>query len=1018
MLLKETPKRTLSNILTLRLLIPVLNYITAELKDKLAEYMKIVTGTPEKEAIDGKNVPILLSGPSRFRLPSGALYAKKYFNIEAKRHAQEMVNDILNEFKNILKQVAWMDDKTRKNALAKADTITSYIGYPDELLDDDKVEKYYEPLNESVDNYLLAVTQFLLFIANYYNKKLREPINKTDWIEHAYPTIVDGFHSRTENNIQLPAGILQDIFYSDDRPRYMNYGAIGYTIGHEITHGFDDIGRHYDKDGNLNDWWDDNTQKTFLKKAQCIIEQYGNYTVPEINANLNGIRTPNWLKQRTNTEKRWILLTITSSALVLGLLITLGVVIQKNAVNDLNDICMTPGCIGAAAKALSYMDTTADPCKDFYQFACGGFDKNTLIPEDKTSISAAHYIVDEIRIKLKDIISNELKPDNTKPYRLLKKFYDLCMNTTAIEEDGLSTIKKILQNLGGWPVLEGANWNEADFDWKNHTYQSRKIGFSFGTFIGIGIGPDFKNSTRRTIFIGEPTLGFSREYLMKGMSNTVIKAYYDLIVEVAIIFGARRSSAETEMRQCVEFQMEWAQIVSPKEEQRNATALYNPMTIEDLQKQYPFINWLEHISNVLDIPDIKIGYDEVVSVSVPKYFTKLEILLKETSKRTLSNILTLRLLIPVLNYLTEELRDKLAEYMKIVTGIPAKQARWKECTDFATSTIRLPSGALYARKYFKIEVKRQAQEMVNDILNEFKNILKQVDWMNDETRKNALAKADTITSYIGYPEELLHDEKVEKYYEPINESVDHYLLAVKEFSLFIADYYNKKLREPIDKTDWIEHSFPTLVNAFYSRSENSIQFAAGILQDVFYSNDRPRYMNYGAIGYTIGHEITHGFDDIGRQYDKDGNVNNWWDDNTQEAFLKKAQCIIEQYGNYTVLEIDANLNGISTQGENIADNGGIIEAYLAYLNFVKRNGPEQKLPGLPYTPLQMFWVSAAHNWCIKYRKEVLELQVTMGYHSPGRYRILVPFGNSDFFGKDYNCPLGSEMNPVHKCKVW
>ncbi|KAF5280973.1 hypothetical protein FQR65_LT14897 [Abscondita terminalis] len=728
--------------------------------------------------------------------------------------------------------------------------------------------------------------------------------------------------------------------------------------------------------------------------------------------------TPTWLKQRTNSEKHWILLTIISGALVLGLLIALCVVIHKNAQNDLDEICMTPGCVQAAAKALSYMDTTVDPCKDFYQFACGGFEKNTLIPEDKTSISTFHSIADVVRDKLKDIISSELKPNDTKPYRLLKKFYDLCMNTTAIEEDGLTTIKQILKNLGGWPVIEGASWNEANFDWKNYTYRSRKMGFSFGTFIGIGIGSDFKNSTRRTIFLGEPSVGFSREYLIKGMNNTLVKAYFEFIVDVAVIFGAKRASAEMELKQCVEFQIEWAKIVLPKEEKRNATALYNPMTIDELQNRFPFIDWLEYIRNVLDIPDIEIGYDEVVSVSVPNYFTKLEALLRKTSKRTLSNVLMVRLVRPVLNYLTEELRDRLTKFNKIVMGKSERESRWKECTDFATGTFYLPSGALYAKRYFNIEAKHHAEEMVNDILNEFKNILKQVDWMDDETRKNALAKADTITPYIAYPEELLDDKKVEKYYELVDESVDHYLLAVKEFSLFTADYYNKKLREPINKTEWIEHAFPTVVNAFYSASENSIQFPAGILQDVFYSENRPRYMNYGAIGYVIGHEITHGFDDQGRQYDKDGNLNNWWDDNTQEAFLKKSQCIIEQYGNYTVPEVDANLNGINTQGENIADNGGIIEAYLGYLNFVKRNGQEKKLPGLPYTPLQMFWVSAAHNWCTKYRKEILEVQVTTGFHSPGRYRVLGPFGNTEFFGKDYNCPLGSKMNPVHKCKVW
>ncbi|KAK4879925.1 hypothetical protein RN001_008071 [Aquatica leii] len=728
-------------------------------------------------------------------------------------------------------------------------------------------------------------------------------------------------------------------------------------------------------------------------------------------------RIPKWLKERTNSEKHYMVIAIVLGILALGLLIALCVVLHKTIQDDTDDICMSPGCVQAAAKTLSYMDTEANPCEDFYQFACGAFEKNTLIPEDKNSISTFHNIGDQVREQLKDIISN-LKPNDTKPNRLIKKFYNLCMNTTAIEEDGLKTVKTVLRDLGGWPLLEGANWNEATFDWKRTVYKCRKLGFSHSYFLYVGIETDYKNSTKRTISVGEGGLGLTREYLIKGFEDKLVKAYYKYMVDVAVIFGANRGSAEKELKETLEFQMELAKITLPKEKKRNATALYNPMTIDDLQNQFPYLNWLEYIQHVLDIPDIDIGYDEVVIVSVPQYFSSLEELLRKTPKRVLSNLIMIRSVLASINYLTEELRNKQTEYIKTISGKSEREPRWKECTDFASGVFYLASGALYAKKYFNIEAKHHAEEMVNNILTEFKEILNNVDWMDEKTKQNAIEKANTIVAYIGYPEELLDEKKVEKFYDPVDESANHYLLGIRDFSLFMTDYYHKKLRQPINKTEWIEHAFPTIVNAFYSSSENSIQFPAAILQGVFYSDDRPRYMNYGAIGYVIGHEITHGFDDQGRQYDKDGNLNNWWDEATKEAFLKKAQCIIEQYGNYTVPEINANLNGVNTQGENIADNGGILEAYRAYNNWVKRNGPEQQLPGLPYTQLQMFWISAAQTWCVKTRKEVLDLQVTTGYHSPGRFRVLGPFGNTESFGNDFNCPLGSKMNPVDKCKVW
>ncbi|KAG5889087.1 hypothetical protein JTB14_004931 [Gonioctena quinquepunctata] len=308
--------------------------------------------------------------------------------------------------------------------------------------------------------------------------------------------------------------------------------------------------------------------------------------------------------------------------------------------------------------------------------------------------------------------------------------------------------------------------------------------------------------------------------------------------------------------------------------------------------------------------------------------------------------------------------------------------------------------------------------MVDDIRAEFEDILKSVEWMDDETRMNAIDKARSMTSHIAYPDELLDNRKLEEFYDGLELDPNQYMRSILNVTLFGTRFSFKRLRQAVNKTDWVTHGRPAVVNAFYSSIENSIQFPAGILQGVFFSDDRPRYMNYGAIGFVIGHEITHGFDDQGRQFDKDGNLVNWWQESTKTAFVEKAQCIIDQYGNYSVPDLKLNLNGINTQGENIADNGGLKESYLAYQNWVQRNGEEPKLPGLKYTPNQMFWVSAANTWCSVYRSESLKLRILTGYHSPGEFRVLGPLSNSEYFYKDFNCPEGSKMNPVKKCKVW
>lgn len=311
-----------------------------------------------------------------------------------------------------------------------------------------------------------------------------------------------------------------------------------------------------------------------------------------------------------------------------------------------------------------------------------------------------------------------------------------------------------------------------------------------------------------------------------------------------------------------------------------------------------------------------------------------------------------------------------------------------------------------------------ATEMVGEIRKQFVEILKAVPWMDEQTRAKAMIKAAAMAVHIGYPDELLDEAKLTEHYDGLEIDSEHYLEAVMTMNKFGSDVAFGKLRKPVNKTDWVSHGRPAVVNAFYSSIENSIQFPAGILQGQFFSADRPRYMNYGAIGFVMGHEITHGFDDQGRQFDVDGNLFEWWEPETRTNYLERAQCIIWQYGNYTEPLTGLKLNGINTQGENIADNGGIKESYLAYQAWVRNNQPEKTLPGLNYSQQQMFWISAAQTWCNLHRTEAMKGRILTGVHAPGEFRVLGPLRNMESFAKDFNCPVGSPMNPKKKCEVW
>jgi len=773
------------------------------------------------------------------------------------------------------------------------------------------------------------------------------------------------------------------------------------------------------------------------------------------------IKNPSWWKRRTALERALTLISIVCLIAVIALVVSLVVVVINDQINrddhmkssaealegtrtlNIHDgspsdgntvkdvagidkptskrkenLCLTPGCVHSASKMLEQMDTSVEPCDDFYTYACGGFVKNTIISDEKVSVNTFSIIGDKLQEQLRGLVTDPMDPNEPEPFKLAKKLYNACINRTRIEERGMKPLIDIHESLGGWPVIKGDAWDEAAWSWIKSVKDFRARGFSTDYVIDFSVSTDLKNSTRRIIDIDQASTGISREYLVKGWNNTIVKAYYSYMVDMAVIFGADKSRAEKEMRDSLNLEIALAEISLANEDRRNATALYNPMSIKDLQEKYNYMQWMEYINIILKPTGIQIDENEVIVVSVPSFFEGLEKVLKETPKRTIANYVMWRITGFSSFFLTEPLRKRQLQYSTAISGKQEQEPRWKECADIVTGSLPISVGALYIRKHFQEDSRQSALDMVNGIKAEFEHILKKVEWMDDVTRKAALEKVNTMETHIGYPVELRQNEKLIEYYKNLTITEETYLESILNINIFSTNKAFAKLRKPVNKTDWITHARPAIVNAFYSSIENSIQFPAGILQGQFFSADRPKYMNYGAIGFVIGHEITHGFDDQGRQFDKDGNLVDWWQEQTMTAYLEKAKCIIEQYGNFTEPNVNMKLNGINTQGENIADNGGIKEAYLAYKAWVKANGPEPKLPGLEYTQEQMFWLSAAQTWCSVYRPETMKMRITTGVHSPGQFRVLGPASNMREFSEDFNCPPGSPMNPTKKCVVW
>jgi len=685
-----------------------------------------------------------------------------------------------------------------------------------------------------------------------------------------------------------------------------------------------------------------------------------------------------------------------------------------------NDYCFTKGCIQTAADLLDKLDETANPCDDFYQFACGSFIEETVIPDDRTRTSMFSILGDKLDVQVRGLLEGEIKASDPKPFQMAKSVFQSCMDKETIEAAGLDPLKLILKKMGGWPLLEPV-WNEDGYKWYEMTYKFRENGYSVDYLVDFSVTTDLKNSSWRILDLDQPGLGMAREYLMKGLEDPDVQAYQEYMQDVALLLGADKDTVINDIKETIKFEIELAKISLPREERRDASKLYNPMKVSELTSLDPTTPWLEYINTILTTNIVQVSGDEIIIVDVPNYITNFSQLIQKTPKRVQANYLMWRAAAASMAYMNEA-ADKISlKFSKKLTGKSEEPPRWRKCVGAASGSLANAVGSLYVTKYFNEDSKTEALMMVSEIRRQFERLLDEVDWMDEDTKRQARVKAQGMVEHIGYPSELLEMSKLEDLYAGLELSPNAYLGNALNMTVFGTNYAFSKLREKVNKTDWVRHGRPAVVNAFYSPLENSIQFPAGILQGIFFSSDRPKYMNYGAIGWVIGHEITHGFDDQGRQFDEEGNLVDWWHPETKKRYLKKAQCIISQYGNYTIKALDnMQLNGINTQGENIADNGGIKEAYRAYNSWVSRHGAEPRLPGVNYTPRQLFWVSAANVWCAKYRPKALKLRVLTGVHSPDQFRVQGPFSNMDDFSRDFNCPVGSNMNPPkeNKCQVW
>uniref|UniRef100_A0A3B3VGW4 Membrane metalloendopeptidase like 1 n=1 Tax=Poecilia latipinna TaxID=48699 RepID=A0A3B3VGW4_9TELE len=694
--------------------------------------------------------------------------------------------------------------------------------------------------------------------------------------------------------------------------------------------------------------------------------------------------------------------------------------------SNLNNVCTTPDCVTAAARLLQNIDDSVKPCDNFYQYACGGWLERHVIPETSSRHSVFDILRDKLEIVLKGVLETESEQDRDA-IKKAKILYSSCMNEKQRDSQPLL---KLIDSIGDWPVAS-EDWNTTTGEaWSlEDTLAMLTARFHKKVVLDLYVWTDDRDSQRHIIYIDQPGLGMpSRDYYFNdGNYKKVREAYLHFMVSIAKITREDKNLTQDdervwdEMMQVLKLETDIANATSPAEERQDVTVLYNKMTLAELQSTYSFngFNWTRFIKGVLSTVSIDIQLDEEVVVYSSPYLEKMNDVLSRYSIQTMQNYLTWQLITDRVNSLSRRFKDARARYRKALYGTTVEDASWRECVRYVQSSMENAVGALYVRETFAGESKRMVSDLISKIQTAYVETLEELSWMDAPSKEKAREKAMAIKEHIGYPDHILQEsnQKLDEEYAHLNYSEEHYFENILENLKSEAQKSLKKLREPVDPDLWIIGA--AVVNAFYSPNRNQIVFPAGILQPPFFSKHQHQALNFGGIGMVIGHEITHGFDDNGRNFDKDGNMLNWWSNYSADHFKEQSQCMVQQYGNFIWnLAGGQNVSGISTLGENIADNGGVRQAYKAYLKWVETEGEEPRLPGLDMDHKQLFFLNFAQVWCGAYRPEYASQSIKTDSHSPLEYRVLGSLQNFEAFSEAFQCPIGSPMNPEQKCRVW
>nr|XP_023011678.1 neprilysin-2-like [Leptinotarsa decemlineata] len=676
------------------------------------------------------------------------------------------------------------------------------------------------------------------------------------------------------------------------------------------------------------------------------------------------------------------------------------------------NVCKEPQCIRAAVHILDTVDPQADPCEDFYQFACGTFLKNAFINGQPNTLSILSEIT---KNQLKNIVMEKTNETNLpKTLVMQRKFYRACLNTTAIEEDNDKTILNLLDQVtGGWPVLKTFNWVERDFEWSNVMLRARNLGLYNQFFFNVEVHRNHTDNKLK-IWIKPPDRKEVSSFHWNKPPLEWKEQTVEIMTDIAALLGAKSVSVRTELRSTMTFAERLQEII---EKYHNETSTGEDpkknVTVKCLNHKFIKIEWLNFLRNMTNL-DLS-GNEEVV-FDVDMYFKDLYYLLLKTPKKIQANYMAWAIISRNIHYLSKKVRDKYDEMSKYSdSGEVETNSRSTKCFKLSTDLFGFIAQSEYVRRYTPKEKKVYIKEMIAYIKREMKESIKVTPWIDETSRKNALKQLKNISEAIGWIDQAVDVEKVDELtgLDKLTFSNDNVIHMARMTRKAKLDSYYKQIR--LNNSDLYMVPPPKLdVNAYFSRQINLLILPASILQGHIFDAYQPHYMNYGALGSVIGHELTHGFsiNDDSLESEK------LWTNKSIENFENVSRCLVEEYKNF-LKEIGQPTENNTGLEENLADFTGVNTAYTAYLNWVRKHGPEKSLPGIKYTPKQIFWIMASTYMCYEPRlSKKDDIHNKDDAHGQPIFRVMGRLKNSPYFAKDFNCPEGSKMNPKDKCRVY